>query len=168
MSVCDRYSSSIQKIDLDECIGLSLASINSNFQLLQEQNCLDDNELKVLQTDLSALNTKYATLTALRSRIARANISFKGTGSAPLSVYTSFNMSALRVSTGVYTLSFAPPLPNTNYALVGTSASTLVSNNYTWLQPLSTFTTTSATINIRNRTGTLVNPEYISIAVYSL
>ena len=169
MSICDTYNS-IQIIDLDECIGLSLATINTNFRLLQEQNCLTYDDLTLIQNDLSALNLRYNTLTAQRPRIAKADVAFDGTGTAVTSVYSSFNVArVLRRSTGVFELSFTTAFPNISYALIGTSMLTATSaTNFSWVQPTTAFAPTSATINIRDLSGTFVNPEYISIAIYSL
>ena len=169
MSICDTYNS-IQTIDLDECIGLSLATINTNFRLLQEQNCLTYDDLTLIQNDLSALNLRYNALTAQRPRIAKADVAFDGTGTATPSVYSSFNVArVLRRSTGVFELSFTTAFPNISYALIGTSMLTATSAaNFSWVQPTTAFASTSATINIRDLSGTFVNPEYVSIAIYSL
>lgn len=167
MSFCD---TPIQVIDLDECIGLSLATINTNFKLLQEQNCLTYDDLVTLQSDLTSLSSMYVALTSYRPRIAKADVAFDGTGTAVPSVYSSFNIArVLRRSTGVFELSFTTAFPNISYALVGTSMLTATSaTDFSWVMPTTAFAPTSATINIRDQAGVFVNPEYVSIAVYSL
>ena len=167
MSLCD---TPLPIIDLDECIGLSLATINTNFKLLQEQNCSTYDDLITLQNDLTSLNARYIELTSYRSRIAKADVSFDGTGTAVPSVYSSFNIArVLRRSTGVFELSFTTAFPNISYTLVGTSMLTATSaTNFSWVMPTTAFAPTSATINIRDQSGVFVNPEYVSIAVYSL
>jgi hypothetical protein len=47
--------------------------------------------------------------------------------------------------------------------LTATSATRL-----SWVMPTTAFAPTSATINIRDLSGVFVNPEYVSIAVYSI
>jgi len=165
MSLCNP-ATPIQTIDFDECIGLSLATINTNFRLLQEQNCITFNDLTTIQKDLTALTSRYNTLTALRPQIAKAVATFNGTGTPLLS----FNIAGItRTSTGVYTLSFSTAFPDISYALIGTSISTATSaSNFSWVQPTTAFATTSVTINIRDLSGTFVNPEYVSIAAFSL
>ena len=169
MSICNNPYA-VQTIDLDECIGLSLATINTNYRLLQEQNCLTYDDLVLIQKDLSALTLNYNALSALRPRIAKADVAFDGTGTATPSVYSSFNIArVLRRSTGVFELSFTTAFPNISYALIGTSMLTATSaTNFSWVMPTTAFAPTSATINIRDLSGTFVNPEYVSIAVYSL
>lgn len=169
MSIC-LNPDVIQTIDLDECIGASLATINANFNLLQDENCLTFAELQTFSTKLSTLNTKYKELTSYRPQMAKAAVAFDGTGTATPSVYSSFNVArVLRRSTGVFELSFTTAFPNISYALIGTSMLTATStNNYSWVQPTTAFAPTSATINIRDLSGTFINPFYVSIVAYSL
>ena len=169
MSICFSENA-IQTIDLDECIGLSLATINSNYKLLQDENCYTFEELETISLNLTGLNAAYSALTALTQGRAKAGAVFDGTGVAVPSVYSSFNIARiLRRSTGVFELSFTTPFVNTNYALIGTSqVSSTTTSNFSWVQPSTIFATTSATINIRDLSGTYVNPAYVSIAVYSL
>lgn len=168
MSICSNPYI-IQMIDLDECIGLSLATINTNFKLLKDENCSTYNELYTLHENLSSLYTKYNSLTAQRPRFVRASVAFDGTATANPSVFSRFNVaSVFRRSTGVFELSFTTAFPNISYALIGTSLLTATSaNNFSYIQPSTNFTTTSATINIRDLSGIFVNPEYVSVAVYS-
>lgn len=168
MSLCN--NTPIQIIDLDECIGISLATINTNFKLLEEQNCLTTTELITIQNELTGLNAQYAELTSYRLGYARATAAFDGTGTAVPSVYSSFNVARiLRRSTGVFELSYLSAFPNSNYALIGTSMLTATSgSNFSWVMPTTAFAPTSATINIRDQAGVFVNPGYVSIAVYSL
>jgi hypothetical protein len=168
MSICFNFNA-VQPIDLDECIGLSLATINGNFQQLLNENCSTYEELHNIRTNLDNLYTRYESLTAQRPGMARATATFDGTGTAVASVYSSFNIARiLRRSTGVFELSFTTQFPNISYALIGTSIQTSTTNsNFSWVQPTTAFATTSATINIRDLSGTFVNPEYVSIAIYS-
>lgn len=171
MSICTNPFS-ILTIDLDECIGLSLATINTNFRLLKEQTCLTYDELQTVERELSDLYANYRALTALRinRRIAKAEVAFDGTGVAVPSVYSSFNVASVRrLNTGVFALSFTTAFPNISYALIGTSMLTATSAaNFSWVQPTTAFTPMSATINITDLSGIYVNPNYVSIAVYSL
>ena len=58
MSICD-LPNAITTIDLDECVGTSLATINTNFLKLQQQACEDSSELSRLTQDLLALSSSY-------------------------------------------------------------------------------------------------------------
>ena len=169
MSICSNPYS-IQRIELDECIGLSLATITSNYQLLLQENCSTFEELERISQNITSLQTRYKSLTAQSVGLAKATVAFDGTGTASPSVYSSFNVArVLRTSTGVFELSFTTAFPNISYALIGTSLGTATSAaNFSWMQPTTNFTPTSVTINITDLSGTFVNPEYVSIIAYSL
>ena len=168
MSICFNQFA-VQMIDLDECIGSSLATINTNYQQLIQENIATCEELERISNSLANLYTRYISLTSQAQGLAKATVTFDGTGTAVPSVYSSFNVArVLRRSTGVFELSFTTAFPNISYALIGTSISTATSSqNFSWVQPTTAFATTSATINIRDLSGTFVNPEYVSIAIYS-
>ena len=161
---------SIQHIELDECIGLSLATITSNYQLLLQENCSTFEEIERISQNITSLQTRYKSLTSQKAGLAKATVAFDGTGTASPSVYSSFNIArVLSSSTGVFELSFLSAFPNINYALIGTSSMTPTSAaTFSWVQPTTSFTPTSVTINITDLSGTFVNPEYISIIAYSL
>lgn len=174
MSICSNPYS-IQHIELDECIGLSLATITSNYQLLLQENCSTFEELERISQNITSLQTRYKSLTAQSVGLAKAAVAFDGTGTASPSVYSSFNIArVLSASTGVFELSFTTAFPNISYALIGTSSMVTETGlfgtylAFTSVQPTA-FTPTSVTINITQElSGTLVNPEYISIIAYSL
>jgi len=165
MSICE-LPNAITTIDLDECVGTSLATINTNFLKLQQQACEDSTELSRLTQDLLALSSSYLELSAKAPGIPKAWIVFDGNSGAIPTVFASYNMSVSSSGTGRYAVTFGTAFPSLCYALVGSSSSTAASPFYTWLQPTTAFTPASATINIHDLSGTFVNPEYISLAVY--
>lgn len=162
MSICD-LPNAITTVDLDECVGTSLATINTNFLKLQQQACEDSSELSRLTQDLLALSSSYLELSAKAAGIPKAWITFDGSSGA---VFAFYNMSVSVLGTGRYAVTFGTAFPSLCYALVGSSSSTAASTYYTWLQPTTAFTPASATINIHDLSGTFVNPEYVSLAVY--
>jgi hypothetical protein len=168
MSICD-LPNAITTIDLDECVGTSLATINTNFLKLQQQACEDSAELSRLTQDLLALSSSYLELSAKAAGIPKAWIVFNGDSGATPAVFASYNMANPPVSSngnGKYIITFGTAFPSLCYALVGSSSSTAASPFYTWLQPTTAFTPASVTINIHDLSGTFVNPEYVSLAVY--
>jgi hypothetical protein len=177
MRLCDNPFS-IPTIDIDECIGLSLATINTNVQDLKDELCLNNDELAAIQTSFNTLSTNLLTLSALTPGIAKAWVQFDGTrdingnytkdGNRYL--YGNFGVASVSSNkTGTYSLSFVPALNDTNYALIGTSMETASGGNYTWLQP-TTFATTSASINIHSyldNVASLADTDYISVLIYN-
>jgi len=165
MSICD-LPNAITTIDLDECVGTSLATINTNYLKLQQQTCEDSAELSRLTQDLLALSSSYLELSAKAAGVPKAWIVFNGNSGEIPAVFASYNMSVSSLGTGRYAVTFGTAFPSFSYALVGSSSSTAASPFYTWLQPTTDITPASATINIHDLSGTFVNPEYISLAVY--
>jgi hypothetical protein len=178
MRLCDKPYS-IPTIDIDECIGLSLATINTNFQDLKNEYCLNDSELATIETSFNTLSSNVISLSALSPGMAKAYVVFDGTrnisGNYTMTgnrfLYSSYGVASVSSNrTGTYSLSFTRPFSNTNYALIGTSTETISGSRYTWLQP-TTYATTSAVINIHSDTdnvATLANTDYISVLIYNL
>ena len=177
MRLCDNPYS-IPTIDIDECIGLSLATINTNFQDLKNEYCLNDSELATIETSFNTLSSNLISLSALSPGIAKAYAVFDGTrnisGNYTMTgnrlLYSSYGVASVSSNrTGTYSLSFTRPFSNTNYVLIGTSMETMSGGRYTWLQP-TTYATTSAVINIHSDTdnvATLTNADYISVLIYN-
>jgi hypothetical protein len=158
----------VPDIDLDECIGLSLLKINNSYKDLVNENCLTNEQLREVENNLNNLNSNFASLTAINNqgRYAKAWVTFNGTITPVPTEYSKFNIAKIdRYTTGVYGLSFVNAFPNNNYCLITTT--NLVSSNFNFAQPTMT-TSTSATINIKTPTGSSVDPEYVSIVIYSL
>lgn len=166
---------SIPTIDIDECIGTSLATINSNFQELKVNECLTFDEIQRIETNLIDLSSRYFSLSSYVPRISKAWVHFSiDANTNTPDIKTSFNVDSVTpITTGSYAITFTEALPTSGYALIGTCTETEKitgtfpnqSPTYVWLQP-TTFTTTSAGINIRNVSGTFAIPEYVSIAIY--
>jgi hypothetical protein len=171
MSICN-IPNAITTIDLDECVGTSLATINTNFLRLQQQACEDNAEIFRLTQDLLELSSSYLELSSKASGIPKAWIVFNGNSGPNPIIYSSYNVAQVSsIGVGKYTITFGTPFANLNYALVGSSswtpANPPLDPYYTWLQPTTAFTPASATINIHDLSGTFVNPEYITISIYS-
>lgn len=177
MRLCDKPYS-IPTIDIDECIGLSLATINTNFQDLKNEYCLNDSELAIIETSFNTLSSNLISLSALSPGIAKAYVVFDGTRNTGGSytkngnrfLYSSYGVASVSSNrTGTYSLSFTTAFPNISYALIGTSMETISGGRYTWLQP-TTYATTSAVINIHSDTdnvATLADTDYISVLIYN-
>jgi hypothetical protein len=156
----------IATIDLDECLGLSLATINTNFELLKEANCLTSEEVAEKQTEIQELTTKVNSLSENLFKIAQATVSFDGTYDPANLITSSRVVKVDRLSTGVFELSFVPAFSDTNYLVLGSCLETSISSKYVWVAPtLQTLSTT--TINTRNENGDFVNPNYVNVTIFS-
>lgn len=164
MSLCDDPNA-IPSIDLDECIGNSLVTLNTNFQRLREEICTNNSEISALQFELSGLTTRYNSLTSINSRLRpKAIVAFNGTTGTPT---LSYNIGSItRTNVGRYTVTFSPVFTNTNYVVIGTSQETSAGSNQGWVQPTS-FTNSNVGINIRRSDGTFIDSDYISVLIYN-
>lgn len=166
MRICtDRDA--IATIDLDECVGLSLATINTNFQLLKEANCLTDEEIKNKQFQINELTNKINSLSAECANIPKALVTFDGSTN-PVDIINSLRVVQVSsLNTGVYSLSFEPPFNDTNYLILGTCSQLSATPNYTWVQPTSSVTNSSTVINIRNVNGDFEVPKYVTVTIFN-
>lgn len=163
----------IPAIDIDECIGTSLATINSNFQDLKENICLTYNETQRIEQNLIELSALHAALTGYFVATPKAFVNFDAS-TVPPTIKSSLNIADVSTTgTGMFALSFTTAFPTISYAIIGTCKETERIGNapgfipsYVWVQP-TTFTTTSADINIRNKDGLFANPEYVSIVIFN-
>lgn len=170
MSLCsDPYS--IVNIDLDEYIGTSLYTINTNFAKLKDEVCRIDGEVGLLIPSYSTLVTQMCALSAISPGLARAWVKFNGVGAGSnLTRFSSYNVASVSGNgSGTYVLTFSPAFTGTNYAVVGTCEQNPQTSNYGWVSVLSgSFTTSSVTINIRNTSGSTNTSNSISILVYDI
>ena len=166
MNICtDRQA--IAPIDLDECLGLSLATINTNFNLLKEANCFTSEELTVKQNEINDLTTKVNSLSTDLTKVAQALVVFDGTNDPATIIKSSRVAKVDRLSTGVFELSFVPSFLDTNYLIVGTCIETSTNSKYTWVAPTATQTVSTSIVNIRNESGDFVNPNYVSVSIFT-
>jgi hypothetical protein len=168
MSICDSPYP-IPTINITDCVGTSLVTINGNYKDLRDDACDTYQTLASLQSDFALLSSLTNTISSLTPGIPKALVSFNGYTTPP-TVYTSYNIKEVKkLSTGTFSLSFTTALPNASGALIGTCSETISGGGYTWLQPTS-FTTVSAGINIHsfnNNTTTLADPSYVSVIIYN-
>lgn len=170
MNLCG-YPNPVQTIDIDDYLGLSLFTINSNFQVLKEGSCFIDDRYSTSQIQYSGLNVEVVQLSSFSKAIAYAEVSFDCTRNAAGNVnsgnnnrfiYTSYNITSVtKNSNGNYTINFNSNFGANRYAVIGsTSSDNLVT-------PLSSgYVTASTTINIRDIDGVLSNPDYVSIVIF--
>ncbi len=160
-----------------ECIGNSLAAINSNFESLKEGACDNSSTIAPLQQSIQQLNTLLLNLSAITvPGTAKAWVKFDGTrdtsGNTFLPVgprfkYSFYNInSVIKKSVGDYRIEFENEIPTPNYAVVSTSQQTLTqTGNSTWVQPYD-YRRTYVDIRVTSGLNELVDPQNISIVVF--
>jgi hypothetical protein len=160
-----------------ECIGNSLAAINSNFENLETAACDNSGTITTLQQNIQQLNTLITNLSAITvPGTAKAWVKFDGardiggnisTLLGPRFIYSSYNInSIIKKAPGDYRIEFENRQPSPNYAVIGTSQQTPTStNNFTWLQP---YRYTSLFVEIRtfSNLNEGVDPRNISVVIF--
>lgn len=173
-NLCD--NNTIQAIDLNEAIGLSLYTINSNFLALKEAFCELDTNFKVLETRNNTLKILTNSIDAQKKNVIKAKVEFDCTRKVDgaldstdtdrfIHPDTSFNVTRVqRLSNPArYRIFFTNNLVADNYALIGTNN---LSTGDAWVQPLTNgFAAAHATISILNTIGQYDHPEYVSIII---
>lgn len=167
MNICTN-SEIIATIDLDECVGQSLVTINTNFQLLKDSTCFNFENTEEKRTQTNNLSTDVYTLSSFSSNVPKAIVSFDATTNPP-TILNSVNITlggVSRLSTGVFEVNFTKNFSNTNYLIVGNCSEYSSGTNYVWVQPTLTQTISSSKINIRDEDGTYTNPDYVSLLFF--
>jgi hypothetical protein len=165
MQICTNRDA-IATIDLDECVGVSLATINTNFDLLKEGSCTTTTDIEDLNGQSNTIINRINSLSGEMICIPKALTVFDASQD-PIQIIKSLRVKSVSaLDTGSFQLSFDPVFDNTDYGIVGICSQTTASSKYVWVQPLSNVTTSKATINIQNEDGVKVNPSYVSITIF--
>jgi hypothetical protein len=169
MNLCS-YPPPVQEIDLDDYLGLSVYTLNTNFQAIKDGSCFIDTRYQTTQKQISALRTQTTSLQNLSAGLAYAQVLFDCTKNAAGStnsdnttrqILHSYNVSSVtKNSNGNYTIDFNGNFGADRYALIGSTSTGIV-------LPLSAeYNTGSAQINIRNTNNNLTNPGLVSIIIF--
>lgn len=164
---------SIINIQPTECIGNSLAALNSNFSNLLTATCDNSSTITPMQQQIQLLDTLLTQLSAITvpgtaKAWARFDCTEPNLPVGPRVIRSEFNVEeVIRTLNGNYIIQFKNEIPTPNYALIGTSQLTLTTptNNATWLQPL-TYRRTFAEVRITSGSGEVVHPRNVSIVVF--
>jgi hypothetical protein len=171
-------NNTIQPIDLNETIGLSLYTLNNNFLALKESVCDLDTTYGILEDRYFFISNLSDSLVIQQNNIIKAKVSFdctrdtSGTVTSTTSdrlLYSNFNVDRVQrlASPDRYRIFFKTGLNlvANQYGIIGTNDLT-TSQSDAWVQPLSDgYNASHATISILNTTGTYFHPEYVSIII---
>jgi hypothetical protein len=167
MNICTN-SEIIATIDLDECVGQSLVTINTNFQLLKDSACFNFEEVEEKRTQTDNLSTDVHELSSFSSNVPKAIVSFDATTDPP-TILNSVNIKlggVNRLSVGVFQINFQNNFSNTDYLIIGNCSEHSSGSNYVWVQPTLTQTISTSRINIRDENGIYANPNYVSLLFF--
>jgi hypothetical protein len=157
MSFCsNRYI--LPTIELEELIGKSLNTINTNFSLISKQTCSEDLQLKEIQNIYSSLQHRINSLGEELRGSPIAYVLFDGLGNSLRQKRIS---SVNRTSVGIYRISFSSPI-NSPYLVVPSAVSF-----YTIQISIIDESVNSVIVASRQQNGTLIDPEKISLTFFT-
>ena len=166
MKICTNES--IATIGLDDCVGTSLAVINTNFNLLKEVNCLTWENIQEKTIQIEKLQTQTSQLSSTSRAIPHSIIVFNASTIPPTLIKKSSKISGIdKLNVGQFKINFeSETFPDSNYSIIGSCSETLSSSNHVWVQPTTSHTELSAGINIRNENGVFADPNYVSLTFF--
>jgi len=97
----------------------------------------------------------------------KAWVNFDGTTATPSTIRASFNVSSVtRNATGEYTINFTTAMPDTNYAMIGSSEGGATRQPSVAYDQERSITTSSMPIRLRENDGTVLNRANIFVAIF--
>ena len=148
---------SLVSIDLNELIGKSLNTINTNFSLLQNQTCKESVFLSNFSSLYSNIETKIDSLGSILKGSPIAYVIFDNSGN----ILNQKQISSIsKISLGSYRVFFSSPI-NDPYLI----SSNIISNLSTYISIVSE-SINSVSITIREQNGNLIDPEKISLLFF--
>lgn len=151
---------SLQTIPLNELVGKSLNTINTNFSLLRNQICTENNFLTNFASQYTSLFTKVQSLSTEFKKIPLAFVYFEQSGN----ILKQKNITSVnKISTGKYQILFSFTFPNTFYITIPS----IFSSTSTMFTSIENENTSFVTITIREQNGSLVDPEKISLTFFA-
>lgn len=160
----------IQPIGLNECVGLSLYTINSYYNIVLEDTCLQAEESQQLTNDLLALSADVYALSADILSFPKAYVSFSpsiSTSNGTYEIFTSYNVSQVSATpqgVGSYDIYFTTNFPSaTSFGVIAT-CSQVYGRAVTGTVP----TVSSVRVRIENKNGLISTsrPNVVAVTVF--
>jgi len=163
MTFCNDQNS-ITTIDINECLGNSLVTINANFTTLKDEICLQDKNINALEAENELLSSYVSTLSSQLNTLPKCLVNFN---KAATIVKSQGINNIVKSSTGVYRVFFSNAFTNTKYLTIGfTIPETSVPESACFLFVVNE-TTTYVDIETRDVFGSLADPYFINLLFFS-
>lgn len=169
MSICNNPYA-ILPIGLNECIGLSLNTINSYYELLKDETCSQNNEIVDLETEVRSLSSYLYALSGSLGGIPKAYVTFSGrvsTIAGTLEKIHSYNVDEVgSMQPGEYRITLAPEITGQHYGVLATCSQLLTGNGFVFATTTA-HTLTSVNIKILNKDGNLAVPNIVAVSFFN-
>jgi hypothetical protein len=163
MTFCNDQNS-IATIDINECLGNSLVTINANFTTLKDEICLQDKNINTLESEKELLSSYVSTLSSQLNTLPKCLVNFN---KAATIVKSQGINNVVKSSTGIYRVFFSNSFTNTKYLTIGsTIPETNVPESACFLFVVNE-TTTYVDIETRDIFGSLTDPYFINLLFFS-
>jgi hypothetical protein len=160
----------ILPININECVGQSLNTINAYYNIVQENICLQYDEVVELQNGILALSAEVYPLSADVVNFPKAYVSFSGvlsTNLNTLEIFNSYNVSTVAaIASGVYEIRFSTNFATAGYGAIATSSNMIPPTNYgRAVIGTSNYTVSSVRVQIENNNGIITTNKPVVVAV---
>ena len=158
MSFCTDPNSIIS-IDINECVGNSLTTMNANFNIIKNEICDQHSNVISNESEKNILTNQVISLSSQLNLIPNCSVKFNDEGTI-ISGEAISNVE--RLSTGIFRVFFNNHLNDTNYLTIASNISET---------PCFIFITDESTnyveIKTRNSSGNLINPNFINLIFFT-
>lgn len=158
MSFCTDPNSIIT-IDISECVGNSLTTMNTNFNIVKDEICDQYSNILLAESEKNILTNYTTSLSSQLNLLPKCSVKFDDEGV----IVSSENITNVtKVNTGIFRIYFSSNFNDTNYITIASSISEIpcfifVVGEYT----------NYVEINTRNSNGNLINPNFINLIFFS-
>ena len=157
MSFCTDPNSIIG-IDINECVGNSLTTMNANFNILKTEICNQYSNILSAESEKKTLTNYTVSLSAQLNLMPKCSVKFDDEGVIVSSEGVNL---VTRFSTGIFRVFFSENFNDNNYLTIASSVSEIpcfvfVSGEYT----------NYAEIKVVNGNGSLINPNFINLIFF--
>lgn len=158
MSFCTDPNSIIS-IDINECVGNSLTTMNANFNIIKNEICDQHSNVISNESEKNILTNQVISLSSQLNLIPKCSVKFNDEGTI-ISGEAISNVE--RLSTGIFRVFFTNNFNDTNYLTIASNISET---------PCFIFITDESTnyveIKTRNSSGNLINPNFINLIFFT-
>lgn len=174
MSICTNPNA-ILPISINECIGTSLNYINSYFELIKDETCLQQEEIEEITATTSSLSSAFISLSSNINGFPKAHVTFSGrlsTNTGTLVMFHQHNVEEVHVTgKGEYNIILNPEIVPTltpsfsGYGVLATCTQLLTSGQYVFASTKTT-SPTAAGIKILNKNGDPGTPDLVAVSIF--
>ena len=158
MSFCTDPNSIIS-IDINECVGNSLTTMNTNFNILNGEVCDQYSDILTNKSEKNILTSRIISLSSLSNLMPKCSVKFDDEGT----IISSEGINRVdKLSTGNFRVFFEGNFNDNNYLAITSSISEIPCWVFVTFEHIGFLE-----IKARNSNGNLIDPNFINLTVFS-